>query len=104
MDRDDMLLEALTGLINANNEQMNKRFDKLESRFDKLENRFVKLENRFDKLENRFDKLEEEVRGTKLYIELVLEKKLNAFYDNTVRADEFHKLKEEVEEIKKKIS
>ncbi len=90
MDRDDMLLEALTGLINANNEQMNKRFDKLEDRFDKLE--------------NRFDKLEEEVRGTKLYIELVLEKKLNAFYDNTVRVDEFNKLKEEVEEIKKKIS
>ena len=83
MDRDDMLLEALTGLINANNEQMNRRFDKLE---------------------NRFDKLEEEVRGTKLYIELVLEKKLNAFYDNTVRVDEFRKLKEEVEEIKRKIS
>jgi polyhydroxyalkanoate synthesis regulator phasin len=78
-DRDDMLLEALTSLINANNKQLNERLDSLEY------------------------KINQEVSGIKLYIENVLEKKLNAFYDNTVTITEYNALKKEVEELKQTV-
>jgi Skp family chaperone for outer membrane proteins len=85
-DRDDMLLEALTGLINANNKQLNERLDKLENKVDNFEN-----------------KISQEISGIKLYIENVLEKKLNAFYDNTVTLAEYNALKKEVEELKQTV-
>lgn len=97
-DRDEMFLEALTGLIDASNqkimgqlnfvtEQLNARMDKLDARMDKLD-----------------EKIDMEIREIKIYIENVLEKKLNAFYDNTVTRPEFRKLEERVERIEKKIS
>lgn len=85
-DRDNLLLEALTSLINANNKQINERFDKLETRIDAMEKTF-----------------DQEIRNIKLYIENVLEKKLDAFYDNTVTITEYHTLKKEVDGLKKTI-
>ena len=47
-DRDDMLLEALTGLINAQfgslKTELNERFGKIDERFNKIDERLLKLE------------------------------------------------------------
>lgn len=87
-DRDDMLLEALTSLINANNKQLNDRFDKFEKKFEQ-------------EIQEMRESHRQDIQGIKLYIENVLEKKLNAFYDNTVSITEYNALKKEIEELKK---
>lgn len=118
-DRDEMLLEALTSLINANNKQLSDRLDKMETEMNK---KFDDMENRFDKIERRIEKIEQQLNGTEtiiaeirekvtktqqdiknvnIYIENVVEKKLNVFYENTVSMVEFKELKKEVEQLKK---
>lgn len=89
-DRDDMLLEALTSLINANNKQLNDRLDKFEKKIEQ-------------EIQEMRESHRQDIQGIKLYIENVLEKKLNAFYDNTVSITEYNALKKEVEELKKKV-
>jgi hypothetical protein len=83
-DRDDMLLDALSGLLDA-------KLDNLEKRLH-------------DDFDPKFDQISREVAGVKLYNENVLEKKLNAFYDNTVTITEYNNLKQEVEELKKTVN
>lgn len=89
-DRDDMLLEALTSLINANNKQLNDRLDKFEKKIEQ-------------EIQEMRESHRQDIQGIKLYIENVLEKKLNVFYDNTVSITEYNALKKEVEELKKKV-
>lgn len=85
-DRDDMLLEALSGLLDAKFAQVNKQLDELKQDMKEMQ-----------------ESHRRDIQSIKLYIENVLEKKLNAFYDNTVSIAEYNALKKEVEELKKTV-
>jgi archaellum component FlaC len=89
-DRDDMLLEALTGLFDA-------KFAQFDAKFD------AKLAQLDEKLDTKFNEVKLEISGIKLYIENVLEKKLNAFYDNTVTITEYNELKTNYNSLKKEV-
>ena len=104
-DRDDLLLEALTGLINA-------RFNELKQEIQGVRQELKdEIQNVRQELKQEIQDVRQETIKTKLYVENVLDKKLNAFYDNSVSISEHNSLKkqvdqntEDIKDLKKMIS
>lgn len=123
-DRDEVLLAALAGLLDARLAQfkvelreemhgmrqelreemqdMKKELrEEMQDMKKELQEEIKEVREEVKEVREEIKEVREDLQGVKIYIENVLERKLNAFYDNTVRVTEFNKLKEEVEELKK---
>lgn len=111
-DRDDLLLEALTGLINARFTELKTEIQDVRQEIQDVRQELkTEIQGVRQELETEIQDVRQETIKTKLYVENVLDKKLNAFYDNTVSISEYNSLKkqvdqntEDIKDLKKMIS
>ncbi len=105
-DRDDLLLEALTGLINARFTELKTEIQDVRQEIQDVRQEIqdvrqelkTEIQGVRQELETEIQDVRQETIKTKLYVENVLDKKLNAFYDNTVSISEYNSLKKQVDQ------
>jgi hypothetical protein len=97
--RDDMLLEALTGLFDVKFKQLSVELNEMmDEKIAKLEE---KMDRRFSQIEKRLDRMETDVQELKTCTDKEIRPRIQTLYEITIPLSEKYKTHEkEVQDLK----